>query len=362
MIRLRTAFVAMLALGVTRSGADESGVVPRQSVVFEGHETEVTDLVFTPDGRRVISGSLKNDHIWDPTTGRSTGHVTDQRSDAVALSPDGKLVAVSGFQRLVVLHLEDRREVMRIDVSPMDYSPPSFPAITFSPDGRQLVTVGRATRARAVDGGRLGLVQSWDVATGREVQRFEGLSIGDFPVAIRGFFSIAFSPDGRHLAAGTSGSGGEVPRSAEIRVWTVETREHLRTMRILESVEPGGNPASVNDLVFSPDGKQLASAHSDGHVRLWDWQKGTLASQLEKHRGGALTTRFSADGRRLASAGADRTVRIWDAKSAKAIGETPFDVRWVNSVAFSPDGKLLVAGGGDFLRSGRIAVWTLSEK
>jgi WD40 repeat protein len=66
-------------------------------------------------------------------------------------------------------------------------------------------------------------------------------------------------------------------------------------------------------VVFSPDGKRLASGGMDAIVKIWDLTSGQETLTLKGHSGGIVSLEFSPDGRRLISSAMDRTVRIWDA-------------------------------------------------
>jgi WD40 repeat protein len=66
-------------------------------------------------------------------------------------------------------------------------------------------------------------------------------------------------------------------------------------------------------VVFSPDGKRLASAGADERVKVWDAQTGQETLSLKGHTRCVNSVSFSPDGKRLASASFDQTVKVWDA-------------------------------------------------
>jgi WD40 repeat protein len=140
-------------------------------------------------------------------------------------------------------------------------------------------------------------------------------------------------------------------------------------------VEPG-EFASAADVAFSPDGKRLAAALSAGSrakpaglliddapssVRVWELPSGKERLNLKGHKSWIGRVVFSPDGKRLASAGGDKVVRVWDAVTGQEVRAIPFDTARIDVLAFSPDSKRLAAAGGDDKKPAGIKVWALAR-
>jgi WD40 repeat protein len=143
----------------------------------------------------------------------------------------------------------------------------------------------------------------WDLRGGRE--RF---TLGGFYYSV---WDVAFSPDGRRLAAAIGLYQNRAP--GEVRVWDMVTGNEIYSLR--------GHPDSVWSVSFSPDGTRLASAGGiwvgagtpkAGEVMIWDMSSGQQLCTLQGHTGAITSAAFSPCGRRLATASKDGTVMIWD--------------------------------------------------
>lgn len=281
-------------------------------------------------------------HLVNLSTGKDIQVFKNRRGwFGAALSPDGTVIAAA-LQNGAPIHLFDAVEGRKL--RELAGHSDLISDLTFSPDGKSLVT-GSYDKS----------VRVWDVATGEQKKVFQGhtdkitcvavsrdgktVASGGFDRTIRFWdaaaepldvgadvYSLAFSPDGKSLAATVAGS---------LRVWDLAARKELfRAAR----------PSEVGIVAFSPDGATLAATVGSG-VRLWNMPSGKELPGASASRGAIYSVGWSPDGASLAAAGDN--LSVWDVERRAERFRT--ETR-VERAAFAPDGRTVAAGGLKTLR------------
>nr|WP_095856737.1 WD40 repeat domain-containing protein [Streptomyces sp. Ag82_O1-15] len=211
-------------------------------------------------------------------------------------------------------------------------------SVAFSPDGRTL-----ATGSTSDD--QLWL---WDTRTGRLGRTFNGQSE---TTAL-----VAFSPGGQTLT--TTGNFGH-----GVDLWNVTTgHARMNPLAYQEAADWESQGAATE--AFTADGRILAVGGEDGTLQLWDTRTGHIRKTLAQgaHATDSEATvrvtsiAFSPDGRTLASGSEDRTVRLWDTRTGRLRRSLAGHAHGVPSVAFSPDGRTLASGDDD----GSVRLWDMT--
>jgi WD40 repeat protein len=113
------------------------------------------------------------------------------------------------------------------------------------------------------------------------------------------------------------------------------------------------NPAPVNSAEYSPDGRRVVTAASDGFARVWDLATGQTAIPPLRHAQEVTHATFSPDSRRVATSSRDGTARVWDAATGQEVAVPLRHGSCVNWVAFSSDGRRVLTASAD----GTARVW-----
>jgi WD40 repeat protein len=293
---------------------------PAGGVPLTGRTGHVVAVAFSPDGHLLATtGYDKKVRLWNPNTGTPIGGPLTGHTDkvtAVAFSPDGRLLATTGFDQTVRLWNATNGTPMG---EPLTGHTAMVRAVAFSPDGHLLATAGLDQTVRL-----------WDPITRMPIC---GPLTGHTDMVT----AVAFSPDGRLLA--TTGY------DKKVQLWNPTTR-----IPICEPLT--GHTAMVTAVAFSPDGRLLATASLDQTVRLWDpTTRIPICEPLTGHTDIVTAVAFSPDGHLVATGSHDGTVRLWDPTTRTPMGgPLTGHTGPVIAVAFSPDGRFLATGGRDWVR------------
>ncbi len=321
----------------------------KEVLSWAGHRQPVNHLTFTADGKRLLSGNGESwkfpqrllaweTGTWQAAGGRRLSEDELYRSPA-PVSPDHTLALVIREGRK--LHLYDRasgKPVRKLDAAVNQYTPGS----SFISSNGELAVLSIS------DNSGRERFQLLDLRSGRTlcVLPAEACKI-----------RFAFAPDNRHVAW--------FERDETIHVMDAATGKIV--WRLGKPHEDQSNASLPHALVFSPDGRYLASGStSDNTVRVWSLQTGKRYRELSGAilftswgRGGALA--FSRDGKMLAAGSLDsggKDVEIWELVTGQRRRRFSGHALPVTALAFSPEGRWLASGSDDTT----ILVWGVTER
>jgi hypothetical protein len=155
---------------------------------------------------------------------------------------------------------------------------------------------------------------------------------------------VVFSADGKLLAS----AAGEPGLFGEAKLWNVAEGSLLKTVR--------GHKDSLYAVALSPDGQLMATGGYDSAIRLWNAATGAEVRTFEGHNGAVFDLAFSPNGKFLASASGDRTVKLWAVQTGERLDTLKESVKELYAVAFNPGGDRLAAAGVD----NRIRLWQVT--
>jgi WD40 repeat protein len=291
---------------------------------FSHGDWGVNEAAFSPDGTLLVTaGGDSTARVWDAETGapqltfsRHVGNVF-----SVDVSPDGRRVVSGGSDATArVWEIATGREVMVLSGHGA-----AVHAARFTPDGRHVLT-----------GGGDGTTRVWDVTAGGARDHLT------VPAAAMINASVAFSPDGTMFAAPREPTG--------VTLWDATTGDEVRTLT--------GPKIKLAKLAFSPDGRRLAAA-SDllDVIPVWDVVSGELDQTLTGHEDAVRAVSFAPDGQ-LLSASWDGTARIWDVTSGEVVGRLPHPGEFTLVAIASPDGSDIVTGD----EKGKVTIWDAAPR
>jgi WD40 repeat protein/serine/threonine protein kinase len=312
-----------------------------KSFKASSQEYDVWCVAFSPDGTLIAAGTGPWQHAGDKPTAELTVRSVKSGAEVVSLrgltgavqsvsfSPDGRQLALGrGYTGnrtgavLTAIDMGSKRPAWEITEQGV-----LILSLAYSPDGQTIAT-GCGGFNNYSDSGFVRLRSAKNGAPLAE----------PFPSAPGGVLSVAFSPDGRHIAYS----------SRDI----VEIRDVANPKRpLVHQLRKHTN--FVYAVAFSPDSRRVATGGWDKTIWLWDLLTGAPQEALVGHRGFVRGLAFSPASKELVSGSEDNSVRRWDLTGAGENAAFHGHMGFVHSVAFSPDGVLCASGSLD----GTVKLW-----
>jgi WD40 repeat protein len=284
-------------------------------------------VVFSPDGKILATAGWDcKVKLRDVASGEKIATFVSDEPASPVFSPDGKTLATAGWDNTLMLWdvATGRSTAIRSD------SADGVRPVAFGRDGKTLVSAGS-----------YGTIKLWDIATGKTTAVFRtGSPCG----------GVALSPDGKTLASGHWDGTVTLWDPASGRNTATLVPSFFQLLLELFWARP-----TVRTVAFSPDGRTLA-ASTEQVINLWDVTSRRNTAILWGHTHWVTSVAFSPDGKTLASGSADKTVNLWDVSSGRRIRTLRGHSSFVQSVAFSPDGRILAVGSSEMA----VRLWDLA--
>ncbi len=287
---------------------------------------DIRNIAFSPDGSMLGIVSYRELFLWDWRNAAEPYAVADDfpdfRSQSIAWSPDGKVLAFVGGGRaceLRFLEVSSKRTIEPLDTADRSYYPVGM---AFSSDGKSFVVPCFSNRS----------IEVWDMDTGRLAKTF-----GMTP---HRYLDSRLSPDDQWLA---------VSNRAFIEVWNLRTGKAIGEQFI-------GHRGGIYEMVLSLDGASVVTGGADGNVRVWDARSGRHLRGLAHGQKCVTGLDISPNGERIASMSMDDTTVVWDAETGQRIFELPGDGNLrAATVRITSDAHRLLTFGRDMV----LRAWNL---
>ncbi|MBF0234067.1 MAG: caspase family protein [Desulfamplus sp.] len=267
-----------------------------------GHMGKIWDVIFTNDGKYLVSASGdKTVRVWDVETGEIVRVLRGQIGDgpvgkiyAAALSHDNQLLALGGY-------------------------------------------LGGYTGNKPKEDEGAHKIRIINFHTGKVIRLLKGHE--------NVIFSLAFSPDNQNLISGSA--------DKTARIWNMRTGQSMHRLK--------GHKDIVSAATFSPDGRRAVTGSNDNTLRLWDAKTGKLMAVLKGHTDKVQSAAFTPDNRYLLSGSRDKTIRLWDGWTGAFLKVLASQNLNIESLSISPDSKSVLTGNGEGSETIENNVFSISD-
>ncbi len=332
---------------------------------LENLESDVPAVLYMPDDRGLYLGLSRGEILtWD-FNGGGTSVIREALADrpgsavwTLALSPDGKTLLAGGDDGgspgnvggLEFMDVETGQWSGWVQTPASSGFYEGIYSAVFSADGKWVATGGQlGPAARKQENSRnRGMVRIWALTqTGAGMRATPAFTLTEPTMHVN---SVAFSSDGKYLAAGSYDN--------LVYVWGLQTSE-TGTMTVTPAITLAYHTALVRAVAFGPYSEYLASASRDKTIRVYlagSWQP---VRTLVGHKSDVTSLAFSPLGDYLISGSRDATVRLWSAQTqgTNVVATLTGPLNVLSDVAFSRDGQKVAGGTGD----GTVWSWDLSR-
>jgi WD40 repeat protein len=317
---------------------------------LSGHQGSIGALAISPDGWRVVTGSVdRTTCVWDLMTGRRVHVLAGQAQvTQVAITPDGELALSASTGGVIdVWDLRSGERVHSIEAHEDVVS-----ALACLPDSWRVVSA-----AWSMDR----TLKVWDLRTGTCLQTLPTPSgIRDIAILGEGEHIVTAATDRRlHLwdlgagrlvreIAGYQASEriAAVPGSNRIVFATPDGRPDLFVLDVLGGAVrrlPPGHSREVRAIAVSQDGRVAVTGSEDGTLRAWDLEDGSEVRQLGDRTYWVTAVGLTQDRGHALSASLDNTVKVWDLSVPPEQHPEGIHEDSVQGIAVSPDGGYVLS-------------------
>jgi WD40 repeat protein len=306
--------ITAISLALAQTGGFDPKKVT-EILEMTGPDSEVMDMAFSPDGKRLaVASDVGTGRLWDTEQGRIAVQLTGHQNAISGLSytTDGKsLVTMGNDDLLKTWDATSGKETSSVNLKCNRGGNGDIVALK---DNRAVVTCAG--------------LKIVDLKGGKILSTFKG------PGSV---YKLAVSPDQRTVL----GSIGY----SEFQLWDMQSLESFRQLK--------GHESQGFAVSYSANGKLLATGASDKVVKVWNAATGKLLFTLKGHDNGIEDVAFSPDSKLLATASGDRTIKLWDTATGEEISTLEGHKEGITQLAWSKDGKMLASGD----EGGIIKLW-----